>query len=71
MNKVYYKGQPYDFKVTKLESGQRHYSLYRNGMLTHSVMEDDLDKRTIVSMILDSYYKSISEPQPTFLQLFK
>lgn len=71
MNKVYYKGQPYDFKVTRLTSGQRHYSLYKNGLLTHSVMEDDLDKRTIVSFILDAYYKSISEPQPTILQLLK
>ncbi len=71
MKKVYYKGEPYDFKVTRLESGQRHYALYRDNLLTHSVMEEDLDKRTLVSFILDAYYKSMSDPQPTLLQVLK
>jgi hypothetical protein len=71
MKKVYYKGQPYEFKMTRLDAGQRHYSLYRNGLLTHSVMEEDLDKRTLVSIVLDAYYKSVSEPQQPFIQLFK
>ena len=56
MKEVYYKGQPYQFKIIELD-GKRHFNLYENGLLKHSVEQGDLDIRSIVSFILDSYYR--------------
>jgi hypothetical protein len=57
MKEVYYKGQPYEYKVTELE-GKRHFQLFENGRLKHSVEQGELDIRSIVSFILDSYYRN-------------
>jgi hypothetical protein len=57
MKEVYYKGQPYQYKIIEL-GGKRHFQLYENGILKHSVEQGDLDIRSIVSFILDSYYQN-------------
>lgn len=56
MKEVYYKGQPYPFKLIEV-GGKRHFQLFENGILKHSVEQGDLDIRSIVSFILDSYYR--------------
>lgn len=57
MKEVYYKGQPYQYKIIET-GGTRHFQLYENGVVKHSVEQGDLDIRSIVSFILDSYYKN-------------
>jgi hypothetical protein len=57
MKEVYYKGQPYQYKIID-SGGKRHFQLYENGVLRHSVEQGDLDIRSIVSFILDSYYQT-------------
>jgi hypothetical protein len=57
MKEVYYKGQPYQYKIIEL-GGKRHFQLYENGILKHSVEQGELDIRSIVSFILDSYYQN-------------
>lgn len=59
MKEVYYKGQPYQYKIIEI-GGTRHFQLYENGVMKHSVEQGDLDIRSIVSFILDSYYKNAS-----------
>lgn len=59
IKEVYYKGKPYQYKVLDL-GGKRHFQLYENGVLRHRVEQGDLDIRSIVSFILDSYYRSTS-----------
>lgn len=54
---VYYKGQPYQYKVVDF-GGKRHFQLYEEGVLKHSVEQGELDIRSIVSFILDSYYRN-------------
>lgn len=57
MKEVYYKGQPYQYRIIE-SGGKRHFQLYENEVLRHSVDQGDLDIRSIVSFILDSYYKT-------------
>ena len=57
MKEVYYKGQPYQYKIVET-GGARHFQLYENGVVKHSVEQGDLDVRSLVSFILDSYYKN-------------
>lgn len=57
MKEVYYKGQPYQYKIVDL-GGKRQFQLYENGILMHSVEQGELDIRSIVSFILDSYYRN-------------
>ena len=57
MKEVYYKGQPYQYKIVEL-GGKRQFQLYENGSLKHSVEQGELDIRSIVSFILDSYYRT-------------
>jgi len=57
MKEVYYKGHPYQYKIIEV-GGKRQFQLYENGVLKHSVDQGDLDIRSIVSFILDSYYGS-------------
>ena len=57
MKEVYYKGQPYQYKIIDAD-GKRNFQLYENGLLKHSVDQGELDIRSIVSFILDSYYKN-------------
>lgn len=58
MKEVYYKGKPYQYEVIEL-NGKRQFHLYENGSLRHSVEENELDVRTLVSLILDAYYKNV------------
>ncbi|HET9486578.1 MAG TPA: hypothetical protein VFO54_04050 [Chryseosolibacter sp.] len=57
MKEVYYKGNPYQYKIIDIE-GKRQFQLFENGILRHSVEQGDLDIRSIVSFILDSYYRN-------------
>ena len=57
MKEVYYKGQPYQYKIIEA-GGKRNFQLFENGVLRHSVDQGELDIRSIVSFILDSYYKN-------------
>ena len=57
MKEVYYKGQPYAYKVTEME-GKRHFQLYKNETLKPSVEQGELDIKSIVSFILDTYYRN-------------
>ena len=57
MKEVYYKGQPYEYKIVEI-GGSRQFQLYENGVVKHSVEQGELDIRSIVSFILDSYYKN-------------
>jgi hypothetical protein len=58
MKEVYYKGKAYGYKMIDLK-GNRQYQLFENGSMVHSVDENELDVKSIVSLILDSYYKSV------------
>jgi hypothetical protein len=58
MKEVYYKGKAYAYKTTDIR-GKRHYQLFENGSLVHSVDENELDIKSIVSLILDSYYRNV------------
>lgn len=57
MKEVYYKGQPYQYRIIEM-GGKRQFQLYENGILRHSVDQAELDIRSIVSFILDTYYKN-------------
>lgn len=57
MKEVYYKGQPYEYKIIEA-GGKRQFQLYENGILKHSVEQGDLDIRSIVTFILDLYYRN-------------
>ena len=58
MKKVYYKGVAYDYKAVDI-GGKRQYSLYEDDHLVHFVEEEELDKKSMVTMILDAYYKTV------------
>lgn len=58
MNEVYYKGRPYQYKIIETDK-KRHFQLYENGILRHSVEQGELDIRSVVSFILDSYYQNV------------
>jgi hypothetical protein len=57
MKEVYYKGQPFEYQVIDLK-GKRQFQLFRDGVLMHSVEQCELDIKSIVSLILDAYYRS-------------
>jgi hypothetical protein len=57
MKQVYYKGQPYDYKTVEI-NGKRHFQLFREGQMMTSVEQCELDIKSIVSFILDAYYRS-------------
>jgi hypothetical protein len=58
MKEVYYKGRAYPYKVVDSE-GKRRYELIENGAVKHSVHESELDIKSVVSLILDSYYRNV------------
>jgi hypothetical protein len=58
MKEVYYKGKAYAYKTIDLKE-KRQFQLYENGTLVHSVEESELDIKSVVSLILDSYYRNI------------
>lgn len=60
MKKVYYKGQPYEYKVTGNVPGKRQFQLFSNGILTHFVQEHELDKKSVVSLVLEEYYVNLA-----------
>ena len=57
MKQVYYKGQPYDFKVSEV-AGKRQFQLFKDGVHMYSVEQSELDIRSIVTLILDAYYQN-------------
>lgn len=57
MKQVYYKNQPFDYQISDL-NGKRHFQLYQDGVLMYSVEQSELDIKSIVSLILDSYYRN-------------
>jgi hypothetical protein len=58
MKEVYYKGKAYAYKLVD-SKGRRQYQLFDNGSVVSTVDENELDIRSIVSLILDSYYKNV------------
>ncbi len=58
MKEVYYKGKPYQYKIVKTQ-GKRQFDLIENGEVKYSVDEHELDVKSIVSLILDSYYRNV------------
>jgi hypothetical protein len=64
MKKIYYKGVPYEYKAVDLGE-KRQYSLYENGVLMHFVEEEELDKKSLVTMALESYYNSLKAAYKT------
>jgi hypothetical protein len=38
--------------------GKRQFQLFKDGVLMHSVEQSELDIKSIVSLILDTYYRS-------------
>jgi len=57
MKQVYYKGEPFEYKMIELK-GKRQFQLFRNGALMHSVEQSELDIKSIVSLILEAYYRN-------------
>lgn len=57
MSEVYYKGHPYQYKVIE-QNGKRQFHLYKNGDLKYAVEQGELDVRSIISFILDAYYRN-------------
>lgn len=60
MNKVYYRGQPYDYEVVDL-NGKRLFVLFNDGQLVQYIKEEELDIRSRVSLILDAYYNKVND----------
>jgi hypothetical protein len=57
MKEVYYKGLPYEYQTVEI-NGKRHFQLLKEGKLMHLVDQSELDIKSIVSLILDSYYRN-------------
>jgi len=55
--KVYFKGEAFEYRPADIV-GKLHYILYKNGVVEHVLQQDELDKRSIVSFILDKYYSA-------------
>jgi len=59
MNKVYYQGKPFPYKIMGDKPGQRWYMLYENEVLKHFVEEKNIEKRSVLKTIFDFYYKGV------------
>lgn len=57
MKEVFYKGQPFEYQVMDLK-GKRQFQLFKDGVLMYSVEQCELDIKSIVSLILEAYYKN-------------
>jgi hypothetical protein len=57
MKQVYYKGQPYEYKVIS-NNGRRQFQLMKEGAVVATVEQSELDIKSIVSLILDAYYRN-------------
>lgn len=51
MNKVYYKGESYQYKVVFNLNNSRQYLLYKENVLTHLIDESELDKKPFLSIL--------------------
>ena len=64
MKKIFYRGLPYEGLAVDIE-GNRKYALYKNDQFVHFIDEEELDKRSRVSMILDDYYETLKSTPAT------
>lgn len=62
MEKVYYKGHPYEFTVRKNNS-HRVFTLYKDNTVVNEVAEHDLDIKSVVSLILEDYYHELTRQE--------
>ena len=62
MNKLYYRGNAYDFTSSEVNA-KRSYTLFQDGKPVYQISEDELDIRSRVSLILDAYYTSLKQPR--------
>lgn len=77
MKQVFYNGHSYEYRVSERD-GVRVFSLYEKGVLRYNLKENDLDKRTLVSLILDNYFSrdrqksdsSASDRPPTMGKIY-
>jgi hypothetical protein len=58
MKRIFYKGEPYESLAVDIE-GRRKYALYQNDQFMHFIDEEELDKKSRVSIILDNYYEAL------------
>lgn len=63
MKEVYYKGRPYECQIAERD-GKRQFHLFENGVKKYTVTENELDIKSVVSLILDSYYRNIRTAAP-------
>jgi hypothetical protein len=59
MNKVYYRGKAFPYKIVGDSPGERWYMLYENNVLCHFVEERKVEKRSILKAVFDFYYKGV------------
>lgn len=64
MKEVFYKGEPFDYKVIEVR-GKRHFQLFRNGVFKYVVEQGELDIKSIVGFILDAYYRTSPDSRKT------
>jgi hypothetical protein len=57
MKEVFYKGHPYEYKIVNV-MGKRQFQLFKEGVLQHTVEQCELDIKSIVTLILDAYYRN-------------
>jgi hypothetical protein len=55
--RVYFKGDAYDYRAVDIV-GRLHYILYQNGIVQHVLPQEELDKGSMVSLILERYYNT-------------
>jgi len=60
MKKVYYKGQPYEFKSLNDTEGNRRFLLMKNNSLVHFVEEKELDRNPVINILRKVYNSSVS-----------
>lgn len=62
MEYVYYKGNRYQAKAVEI-GGNRLYSLYNGeGTLVHFVTEQQLEKRSLIDMCIETYLRLSERP---------
>ena len=64
IKRVFYNGRPYEYSMTTNQEGKRHFSLYKKGVLTHFVAEEELDKRWPLTIMLDNYFTEVKRVIP-------
>jgi hypothetical protein len=64
MKQVYYKGEAYEYEVV-LQKGKKVFKLSKNGTLMHSVDQSELDIKSLVSLILEAYYRNSNSSTPS------